>query len=94
MQEYVCEVKGKKSGNYLYYASAIENGTVPANAAILLEYNIPASTINKLVDVIPKDITDQSLVDYIFEKELYKGNNLIKYEKELLLQNLISEKKV
>lgn len=94
LQEYVCEVKGKKSGNYLYYASVIENGTVPANAAILLEYNIPASTINKLVDVIPKDITDQSLVDYIFEKELYKGNNLIKYEKELLLQNLVSEKKV
>ncbi len=94
LQEYVCEVKEKNSGNYLYYASIIENGTVPANAAILLEYNIPASTINKLVDVIPKDITEQSLVDYIFEKELYKRNNLIKYERELLLQNLFSEKKV
>ncbi len=93
LQEYVCNEKGKKAGNYLYYASIIENGTVPSNAAILLEYNIPASTINKLVESLPKDVTDQSLINYIFENELYKKDNLITYEKELLMQNLFFEKK-
>lgn len=93
LQEYMCETKGKKAGNYSYYASVIENGTVPAKAAILLEYNIPASTINKLIETIPEDITDQLLIDYIFEKKLYTGEKLIEYEKNLLLQNLFSDKR-
>lgn len=90
LQEYVCEVKGEKSGNYLYYASVIENDSIPNNIALLLEYNIPSSTIKKIMNLIPENLSDQELVNYIFEKNIDKASNLIEYEKELLANNLIN----
>ena len=47
IQEYICEGVEKKPGNYSYYAKLIENEGIPENIALLLEYNIPASTIKK-----------------------------------------------
>ena len=83
----------KKDAFYLpltYYASVIENDSIPNNIALLLEYNIPSSTIKKIMNLIPENLSDQELVNYIFEKNIDKASNLIEYEKELLANNLIN----
>ncbi len=90
LQEFVCIKKGKRAGNYSYYASVIENDALPENISLLLEYNIPSSTVKKIINLLPEDLYDQELVDYIFKKEIYMNNGLIQYEKELLEKNLIS----
>ena len=90
LQEYVCNINGKRAGNYLYYSSIIENDSIPNNVALLMEYNIPSSTIKKIMNLIPENLSDQELVKYIFEKNIDKSPKLIDYERELLANNLIN----
>lgn len=92
LQEYVCSTNGKKAGSYTYYASLIEHDAIPENIALLLEYNIPSSTIKKLLSVLPVDLKDQELVDYIFDNKVYENDSLLSYEKQLVTRNLISSK--
>ena len=92
LQEYVCSTNGKKAGSYAYYASLIEHDAIPDNIALLLEYNIPSSTIKKLLSVLPADLKDQELVDYIFDNKVYESDSLLAYEKQLVTLNLISSK--
>lgn len=92
LQEYVCSANGKKAGSYAYYASLIEHDAIPENIALLLEYNIPSSTIKKLLSVLPVDLKDQELVDYIFENKVYENEGLLAYEKQLISRNLITSK--
>lgn len=92
LQEYVCSTNGKKAGSYAYYASLIEHDAIPENIALLLEYNIPSSTIKKLLSVLPADLKDQELVDYIFDNKVYESDSLLTYEKQLVTRNLISSK--
>lgn len=92
LQEYVCSTNEKKAGNYAYYASLIENDAIPENIALLLEYNIPSSTIKKILSVLPADLRDQDLVDYIFDNKVYENENLLTYEKQLISRNLIPSK--
>ncbi|MCM1135716.1 MAG: hypothetical protein NC400_09095 [Clostridium sp.] len=94
LQEYACMKKGKRAGNYSYYASVIENDSLPENISLLLEYNIPSSTVKKIINLLPENLYDQELVDYIFNKEIYMNNGLIQYEKELLKKNLISSNRI
>lgn len=93
LQEYACSIKGKKAGNYAYYASVIENDAIPDNLSLLLEYNIPSSTVKKIINILPQNIYDQELIDYIFDKNIHLNDNLIQYEKELFERNLISNRK-
>lgn len=92
LQEYVCSINGKKAGSYAYYASLIEHDAIPDNIALLLEYNIPSSTIKKLLSVIPADLKDQELVDYIFQNKVHENEGLLAYEKQLISRNLITSK--
>ena len=92
LQEYVCSINGKKAGSYAYYASLIEHDAIPDNIALLLEYNIPSSTIKKLLSVIPADLKDQELVDYIFQNKVHENEELLAYEKQLISRNLITSK--
>ena len=94
LQEYVCSENGKKAGNYAYYANLIENEAIPENIALLLEYNIPSSTIKKLISVLPEGIRDQELVDYIYDNKVYESDSLIAYEKELVTSNLFPHNKI
>jgi len=92
LQEYVCSIHGKKAGSYAYYASLIEHDAIPDNIALLLEYNIPSSTIKKMLSTLPVDLKDQELVDYIFDNKIYESDRLLEYEKQLISRNLIPSK--
>ncbi len=92
LQEYVCSKNGKRVGSYAYYASLIEHDAIPENIALLLEYNIPSSTIKKMLGFLPLDLKDQELVDYIFKNKVHERENLLEYEKQLLSRNLVFSK--
>ncbi len=89
LQEYVNSIKGRKAGSYAYYASIIENDSIPDNVALLMEYNIPSSAIKKILNLIPNDLSDQALIDYIFAKNINRSDKLLRYERDLLTENLI-----
>lgn len=70
LQEYANLEKGRRAGSYVYYANIIENDSVPDNVALLMEFNIPSSTIKKVLNLLPNDLSDQELVDYIFKNNI------------------------
>ena len=88
LQEYACKKNNLRPGNYLFYASTIENDSVPDHAKILLEYNIPSVTISKILHLLDKDLTDQALINFIRKNKIYESNILHEYEKQLFRKNL------
>lgn len=86
IQKYVFNKNGLKSGNYLFYASQLENGFLPSNLAALLEYDVPHSAIQKIQKRLRNsDITTEELIENFKSKEVEKRLErigLIKYEIE------------
>ena len=88
LQEFVCNEKGMKSGNYSYYADIIESDFIRENLSILLEYGIPKSAINKLELFVNKDINENEVVNLVKNKEFIDRVGLLKYEKEKIVDSL------
>ncbi|WP_168416190.1 DEAD/DEAH box helicase [Erwinia amylovora] len=88
LQSYVCRFLELEPGNYLFYSSLIENDFIPTHLNILIEYGIPKSAIQKISKYIPKDFSEEKVIDFIIKRKLYENGNLIPYEKEILLKNL------
>lgn len=89
LQTYVCTKAGYQPGNYTYYSSQIENDFVRENLAILIEYGIPKSAINKIQKLIPSQYTEDQVVDLIINEKLYNHESLIQYEKDKFIDTLI-----
>ncbi|MBU3178429.1 DEAD/DEAH box helicase [Clostridium estertheticum] len=88
LQEYVCKEKGLIPGNYLFYASMLENDFLPENLTILSEYNIPTSAIRKIQKKIPGNVREEQLAEFIIKEKILDKCNLIDYEKQILKENL------
>lgn len=66
IQEYACNSIGVKPGNYVYYASSLENDFVDPKLTFLTEMGLPRSAIAKIEQNIPSSIEDESdIIDYI-----------------------------
>jgi hypothetical protein len=83
--------KGIKSGNYSVFAARIENDFIRENLAILAEYGIPKSAIDKLQDKLPNDLTEDAVLEAIANKYLIENSNLITYEKEKIKEVIESK---
>ena len=88
LQKYVCEKNGLKPGDYTYFSTQIENDFVRKNLAILVEYGIPTSAIDKIREEISEDLSEDDVLDEIRKKNLIETSGLIEYEKEKILENL------
>lgn len=82
LQEYVCQRKNLRSGNYIYYANLIEYNFLPPNLSLLLEYSIPLSAIHKIMKAIPNDISEDYVLEYIKKYRLHDRTGLIAYERK------------
>lgn len=79
LQEYVCEYYGQQSGNYTYFIQSIENHFLSPELTVLLEYDIPATTIKKLENLLAGcENIEEILV--ILKKTNLKAFGLIQYE--------------
>lgn len=89
LQKYVCEKKGLEPGDYTGIANLIENGFIPDNLSIMLEYGVPASAVRKIRNKLPKDISQDDVWEYIQSNDIANEEFLSKYEKEKITQNFV-----
>ena len=88
LQEFVCNEKGIKSGNYSYCADIIESDFVRNNLSILLEYGIPKSAIKKLETKIGQDISEDEVLNILQNRQILESAELLKYEKDKILESI------
>ena len=88
LQEFVCNERSIKEGNYSYYADIIESDFVRDNLSILLEYGIPRSAITKLEKHIDSGISEDEVIKMLKRADLLEKTNLMKYEKEKIDDSL------
>ncbi|MNQ62457.1 hypothetical protein D3C85_768020 [compost metagenome] len=80
IQKLVCYERGLRPGNYRIYANLIENDFLQDNLSILGEYGIPSSALRKLEKLVPKNLSEDAVINYIKENNLHKSKVLIPYE--------------
>lgn len=88
MQRYVCEQNHIKAGSYSFYVQQLENDFVPERLSILLEYGIPSSTIIAIQSLIPQNLNDDDLIDYIKSHRGELSRSLMQYEIDRLEYSL------
>lgn len=88
LQEFVCNEKGIKAGNYSFYADKIESDFVRNNLSILLEYGIPKSAINKLEKHVNGEMVENEVVQLVRSKDFLEKVNFLDYEKEKIIDSL------
>lgn len=89
LQRFVANKLNISPGDYTFIANKIENGFTNDNVAILFEYNLPSTLINKLQSFIPETITENEIVNYIKTHNIVEKALLTQYEKDLIKDNLL-----
>lgn len=88
IQKFVCLEEGRRAGNYLYYASSIENDFIQDNLAILSEFGVPRSAIDKLQTKISDSLNQDAVLEEIRRRKLFDMPNLLDYERKKITENL------
>lgn len=83
IQRYICNEMGLEAGSYSYFVQCLESDYLPENLTILVEYGIPASTVRKIINVIPANLNEDEVMDFV-GSNVDKFPNLSEYEKQLL----------
>lgn len=81
IQEFVCNEKGLRPGNYSFYSKLIETDFLRDNLSILYEYGIPSSAIRKLEKFVSPKLDEDEVVRFIKENSIYEHPDFIAYEK-------------
>lgn len=85
LQKLVCKKANlPKSGDYLFFASYLENEGVEEQFSVLIDMGVPSSIINKIKHIIPDDLNDQELVRFIKTIRREYIPSLLEYEIEKL----------
>jgi len=90
IQKFVCEKENLEAGDYIYYATLLENDFVPEKFSVLLEYGIPKSAIEKIKKEIDleKISNDEDLIEEVLRLVDSKSYLFLKYEIEKIKRNL------
>lgn len=88
LQEFIFENNNLEPGNYSFYSNLIENESMQSNMTIFAEYGIPSSAIKKIQKYIPSNISEDKVIEYMKEKNLYDMDNILSYEKWKIKQIL------
>ena len=84
LQRYVCEKCWLRSWNYSMYAKQIENDFIADNLAILFEFWIPKSAIEKIEKTIHWDVWEEEVLRRVSQYLLDEKNWLTEYEKQTI----------
>lgn len=87
LQEYVCEINNLHAGNYIKYATELENDFIDEHMSIFLEYGIPKSAIDKLKNIVPRDMPEDETINFV-KKYARTNNDLLEYEKYKIDESL------
>lgn len=87
IQEFVCNERRLKPGNYTYFSNLIENDFIRENMLILSEYGIPSSAIRKLEELISPKMPQEEVMKFIKNEKIYDNPVFIEYERNKLKNN-------
>lgn len=81
IQEYICSEYKVRPGNYSHYSNQIEHDFLRENLSLLSEFGIPSSALKKLEKLIPSDLNEELVIDYIRNEKPFQNDIFINYEK-------------
>ena len=88
LQRYVCESYGRRAGSYSYFIQQLENDFIPENLSILIEYGVPASAVRKLDSKVPRNLSEDEVVEYIRRYKRQLTSDWLQYERDRLDEHL------
>ena len=88
LQRYVCESYGRSAGSYSYFIQQLENDFIPENLSILIEYGVPASAVRKLDSKVPRNLSEDEVVEYIRRYKRQLTSDWLQYERDKLDEHL------
>lgn len=86
IQRLICERRHIKSGSYSFFVQQLENDFIRENLSILVEFGIPSNAVRRLESVIPDDLSEDGVIDYIRRNRNSMNEILLPYERERLEQ--------
>lgn len=86
IQRYICGKMGIEAGSYSFFVQNLESDYLPDNLTILVEYGIPASTVRKLLNIIPRNLNEDEVIEYVSQHVSDFGN--IGVYESILLRNI------
>ncbi|MCM1101889.1 MAG: DEAD/DEAH box helicase [Acetatifactor muris] len=86
IQRLICERRSIKSGSYSFFVQQLENDFIRENLSILVEFGIPSNAVRRLERVVPADLSEDGVVEYIRKNRNSINEILLPYEKERLEQ--------
>jgi hypothetical protein len=84
LQKFICSEYGLRPGDYSYFSNLIENDFLRENLTILSEFGVPSSAIRKLEKLIPSNINQDEVIQYIRAEKVYENKVFIEYERKKL----------
>ena len=88
LQRYVCENYSRRAGSYGYFIQQLENDFIPENLSILIEYGVPASAVRKLDSKVPRNLSEDEVVEYIRRYKRQLTSDWLQYERDKLDEHL------
>lgn len=86
IQRLVCQKKNINPGSYSFFVQQLENDFTRDNLSILVEFGIPSNVVRKLESVIPTNLSEDEVIDYIKKNRNKLEKHLLQYERERLEQ--------
>lgn len=68
-------------------ASALEQDFLGTNTSLLIEYGVPSSAISKINKIIPENLTEDEVINWLKQNKtrIIDNSNLLAYEKEKII---------
>ena len=86
IQRLICERRNMRSGSYSFFVQQLENDFIRENLSILVEFGIPSNAVRRLENVIPANLSEDGVIDYIRKNRNEMNTILLPYERERLEQ--------
>ena len=86
IQRLICEKRNNKPGSYSFFVQQLENDFIRENLSILVEFGIPSNAVRRLENVIPANLSEDEVIDFIKKNRSNIKKNLLPYESERLEQ--------
>ena len=86
IQRLICEKRKIKPGSYSFFVQQLENDFIRENLSILVEFGIPSNAVRRLENVIPANLSEDEVIDFIKKNRSNIKKNLLPYESERLEQ--------
>lgn len=87
IQKLVAKENNIEAANYVALASALEQDFLGTNTSLLIEYGVPSSAISKINKIIPENLTEDEVINWLKQNKtrIIDNSNLLAYEKEKII---------